>query len=71
MHRSRRLQRQVAAHGYADKTAIFGVLERGTRQVRATVIPNVTRETLQRKILENVGFGATVHTDGKSSKKEG
>ncbi len=42
----------------------MGAMERGTRQVRATVIPNVKRETLQKKILEQVGFGATVYTDG-------
>jgi hypothetical protein len=46
MHRKRRLQRQVAAYGYAEKTPVFGMLERGTRQVRASVIPNVKRETL-------------------------
>ena len=51
-------------NGYAEKTAVFGMIERGTRQVRATVIPNVKRETLQKKILEQVGFGATVYTDG-------
>lgn len=66
MHLSRRHKMQTAAYGYADKTPIFGMLERGTRQVRATVIPNVKRETLQAKILENVGFGSTVYTDGWS-----
>jgi transposase-like protein len=66
MHQKRRLQRQVGAHGYADKTPVFGMLERGTRQVRAAVIPNVKRETLQKKILDNVGFGATVYSDGWS-----
>ncbi|MGF7179669.1 IS1595 family transposase [Tunturiibacter psychrotolerans] len=64
MHRNRRLERQVAAYGYAEKTPVFGMLERGTRQVRASVIPNVKRETLQKKILDNVGFGATVYSDG-------
>jgi transposase-like protein len=64
MHRNRRLQRQVAAYGFAEKTPVFGMLERGTRQVRASVIPNVKRETLQKKILDNVGFGATVYSDG-------
>jgi transposase-like protein len=63
MHRKRRLQRQVAAYGYAEKTPVFGMLERGTRQVRASVIPNVKRKTLQKKILDNVGFGATVYSD--------
>jgi transposase-like protein len=64
MHRQRRLARQVAAYGFAEKTPVFGMLERGTRQVRASVIPNVKRETLQKKILDNVGFGATVYSDG-------
>lgn len=64
MHRSRRLQLKLGQNGYAEKTAVFGMLERGTRQVRAQVIPNVKRETLQKKILENVGFGSTVYTDG-------
>ena len=39
------------------------MLDRESRQVRAEVIPNVKRETLQRKILERVGFGSTVYTD--------
>jgi transposase-like protein len=64
MHQKRRLQRQTGAHGYAEKTPVFGMLERGTRQVRASVIPNVKRETLQKKILDNVGFDATVYSDG-------
>ncbi len=50
-------------NGYAEKTAVFGMLESGTRQVRAQVIPNVKRNTLQAAILDNVGFGSTVHTD--------
>ena len=64
MHKSRRAKLQLGMNGYAEKTAVFGMLERGTRQVRATVIPNVKRETLQKKILENVGFASTVYTDG-------
>jgi transposase-like protein len=64
MHRSKRLKQRVGMNGYAEKTAIFGMIERGTREVRATVIPNVKRETLQKKILEQVGFGSTIYTDG-------
>jgi len=40
------------------------MLERGSRQVRAMVIPNPKRETLQKQILDRVGFGATIYTDG-------
>jgi len=46
-----------------SKTAVFGVLDRGLRQVRANVVPNVKRETLQNAILDNVEHGSTVYTD--------
>jgi len=64
MHRDRRLALKVGENGYADKTAVMGLLDRGTRTVRAMVIPNAKRETLQKQILENVGHGSTIYTDG-------
>jgi transposase-like protein len=64
MHESKRLKLQIAENGYAEKTAVFGMLNRTNREVRAMVIPNVKRATLQAKILENVGAGTTVYTDG-------
>src|SRR6202043_2328089 len=33
------------------------------RQVRATVVPDVKRETLQNQILKNVKYGSKVYTD--------
>lgn len=63
MHRERRLKLKLGMNGYAEKTAVFGMIETGTRQVRAQVIPNVKRTTLQAAILANVGFGSTIHTD--------
>jgi transposase-like protein len=46
-----------------NKTAVMGMLNRQTREVRAKVIPNVKRETLQAEILSNIGFNAHVFTD--------
>jgi transposase-like protein len=46
------------------KTIVMGMLNRETRQIRAKVVPNVKRETLQAQILSNVGFNAHVFTDG-------
>jgi transposase-like protein len=46
------------------KTIVMGMLNRETRQIRAKVIPNVKRETLQTEILQHVGFNAHVYTDG-------
>jgi transposase-like protein len=46
-----------------SKTAIHGMLDRDLRQVRAKVIPNVKRETLQNAILDNVTPFAKLYTD--------
>ena len=54
MHAARRLKLQVGENGYADKVAVFGALDRDTRQVRAKVVPNVKRETLQNEILNQI-----------------
>ncbi|MCU1249245.1 MAG: unclassified family transposase [Edaphobacter sp.] len=46
------------------KTIVMGMLDRESRQIRAKVIPNVKRETLQAEILSHIGFNAYVFTDG-------
>ncbi len=66
MHANRR--RALKSFGTGDhKTAVMGMLERNTRQVRAKVIPNVKRETLQKEILSNIERKSKVYTDGFSS----
>jgi hypothetical protein len=51
------------AGGATGKTIVQGMLDREARQVRAKVVPNVKRETLQNEVLENVKYGTTVYTD--------
>ena len=46
-----------------NKTIVMGMLDRETRQVRAKVIPDVTRLTLQTEILKQVTHGGKVYTD--------
>jgi hypothetical protein len=46
------------------KAIVMGMLDRKTRQIRAKVIPDVKRETLQNEILSHIGFNAYVFTDG-------
>jgi len=46
-----------------NKTPVIGMFDRESRQVRARVVPNVKRETLQKEILKNVKHGSTVYTD--------
>ena len=41
----------------------MGILDREQRQIRATVVPNVKRETLQTEVLNNVKYGTKVYTD--------
>jgi hypothetical protein len=48
---------------FTHKTAVMGMFDRESREVRAKVIPNVKRETLQAEILKNVHYGSKVFTD--------
>jgi transposase-like protein len=57
-------KRRMAVGQDGNKVAVMGMLNRQSREVRAKVIPNVKRETLQNEILANVGFNAHVYTDG-------
>jgi hypothetical protein len=41
----------------------MGLLDRESRQVRAKVVPNVKRETLQSEILNHIAQGSKVYTD--------
>jgi transposase-like protein len=50
-------------NAFTHKTAVIGMLDRESRQVRAKVVPNVRRETLQNEILNTIEFGSTVYTD--------
>jgi transposase-like protein len=64
MHAKRRKKLNVGGGIYGDhKTAVMGMLDRETRQVRAKLIPDVNRETLQNEILREIDRGATVYTD--------
>jgi transposase-like protein len=55
------------AEGYEqrrdNKVPVIGMLDRNSRQVRAKVVPNVKRDTLQAEILKNVKYGSAVYTD--------
>jgi transposase-like protein len=62
MHRDRRLRMQTAQKG-SQKAIVMGMLDRESRQIRAKVIPNVKRETLQAEILNEIERGSTVYTD--------
>ena len=45
------------------KAIVMGMKTRNTREVRAMVIPDAKRVTLQEKILDHVGWGAHIYTD--------
>ena len=62
MHRDRRLKLQTAANA-RNKVTVMGMLDRNTREVRAKVVPNVKRETLQNEILNQVVGTGTVYAD--------
>ncbi|HXM60169.1 MAG TPA: IS1595 family transposase [Terriglobales bacterium] len=74
MHRSRR-ERFAIQDGFAGastgKTIVQGILDRNLRQVRATVVPNVKRETLQSEILKQVKYGTKVYTGDAVAYEQG
>ena len=76
MHKSRKLRllqirSQIPQKKYVatspgsmpGKTPVMGMLDRETRKVRANVIPNIKRETLQKEILNQVEHGSKLYTD--------
>jgi len=62
MHAKRR-QRIKDGWERENKTIVMGMLDRDRREVRAKVIPDVTRATLQGEILKHVTHTGKVYTD--------
>jgi transposase-like protein len=63
MHHSRRLKYGAMTATHHGKAIVQGILDRNLRKVRATVVPDVKRETLQDCVLKNVKHGSTIYTD--------
>lgn len=55
-----RYEKRGGSHG---KAIVMGLLDRDLRQVRARVVPNVKRETLQNEVMREVKHGSKVYTD--------
>lgn len=62
MHSDKRRARMTAMNG-RNKVVVMGMLDRDARKVRAKMIPNVKRETLQNEILNAIESKSTVYTD--------
>ena len=62
MHKDKR-EKRFETLGKRPKTPVMGMLDRNSRQLRASVVPNVKRETLQNAILESIEKGSKVYTD--------
>jgi len=72
MHKSRRvaiarvhneMPQWKQTEKYPGKTAVMGILDRDKKQVRAKVVPDTRRKTLQGETLKNVTPGSAVYTD--------
>jgi hypothetical protein len=71
MHKDRKLRYQQEGGMHGGKTVVQGILDRTARQVRATVVPDVKRETLQNEILKQVKHGTKVYTDDAVAYEQG
>jgi transposase-like protein len=65
MHKAAKAQK-ISGTGGKDKTAVLGMVERGGA-VRAEVVPNVRRNTIQPRVRDSVEPGAAVYTDSLQS----
>ncbi len=66
MHKAERV-RKITGTGGKDKAVVVGTRQRGGGEVRAAVVPNTKRQTLQGHVRENVEPGATVYSDSLRS----
>ena len=55
-----RYEKRGGSHG---KTIVMGILDRNKKQIRASVVPDTTRATLETEVKKNVKFGTPVYTD--------
>lgn len=62
MHRDRRLRSKELNSGHG-KAVVMGMLDRELRKVRAKVVPDVKRETLQNEILNAIRHPSDLYTD--------
>lgn len=73
MHNSRRIKlesirgQQRRGDIGVGKSAVAGVLDRETRRVRAKVVPNLRRDTLQNAILDHIAPGSKLYTDASAT----
>jgi transposase-like protein len=64
MHRNKHTKYMLDSRGPGfNKAIVHGLLDRDLRQVRAAVVPNARRDTLQNAILKNVKHGSKVFSD--------
>lgn len=65
MHADKR-RKVITERGVKDKTAVFGILERGG-QVRAMVVPNRRRHALETEIRAHVKAKSAIYSDNLAS----
>ena len=67
MHYERKIRKYIKgemAHGGAvGKAIVMGVLDRNTRQVRASVLPELKKTNTDEHLRQHVAEGSTVYTD--------
>jgi transposase-like protein len=61
--RYRKITESEKFGGPSGKAIVIGMLDRTARKIRAQVVPDVSRLTLQNAVLQNVTHGTNVYTD--------
>ena len=66
-HRSNAKRKAQTGRGTAGQTAVVGMKDRGTHQVRAQVVAATDKPTLQGFVASHVRLGAPVYTDAAAA----
>ena len=62
-HKKRRVEAQKEGRNTGGKTVVVGILERGSKSIRATVAPDRTKRVMQEAVRGNVEKGSQIHSD--------
>ncbi len=67
---SKAKRKQIKGSGTVGKTAVVGVKDRPTKEIRARVVPDTRGETLRGFVLDNTEPGTKIYTDEALSYKK-
>lgn len=64
---NKHMHERIALKGKQDKTCVFGMVNRDTKQVKSMKVESAEYHNLGKKVMENIKMGSNIISDGHSS----